>query len=671
MYIIFMSILLKFIKLLSVTILSSIFLIFSLFLIDASNFDRHYVNRGKLEISYIHLDSRHSYKFANFLKKKYFFFHELLFKDSFTKRWSIEDEEERFNLPKRNILKGKESNFSEQLYDLQEYIASNNWFRSHGNYFSTRFSSLSQITPQNVNNLKLAWIYEADMFSNSKKENQANAIFDKNNVYFPDVDNKIVALKAATGEKIWEYQVPDGIAAKRGLILWNDKSEKNTGKIFFTDNRKYLFSINSKNGKPIKSFGDNGRIKVGLTPLPPIIFQNELVLITTDNVIKSYDINSGKIKWKFKVNKTKNNIIFANFKKGSAWGGLSLDSKRGLLFFTTGNPEPWHVGVTRKGDNLYANSLVAFDLNKKEIKWHFQEIPHDIWNYDLAAPPILTMIKREDKYIDVVVALSKTGNVIMLDRENGDPIFDIIYERAPVSNVPGERTSPYQINIELPEQICRNKFKKEYLTNFDNEMRIEFEREIKNYNFGFPTPPMLGKKTISIGSCVRWAGGSVDSENNILYVTSDNYPDIITLEENKDDKFSFYHEWDSFVDNDGNPAIKPPWGAITALNLNNGKILWQKPFGVIEELKKKKIFNTGSSNRAGLTATSGNIIFASGTEDNKFRVFNSESGKELWSYEMESSGSAPPTVYEVNGKQYVLVPAYEKTGNKVYSFTLK
>ena len=173
------------------------------------------------------------------------------------------------------------------------------------------------------------------------------------------------------------------------------------------------------------------------------------------------------------------------------------------------------------------------------------------------------------------------------------------------------------------------------------------------------------------GSCVRWAGGSVDTENSILYVTSDNYPDVITLEKNKEEKFSFYHEWDSFVDKDGFPAIKPPWGAITALDLNTGKILWQKPFGVIEELAKKNIFNTGSSNRAGLTATSGNVIFTSGTEDNKFRVYNSDSGKELWSYEMESSGSAPPTVYEVNGKQYVLVPAYEKTGNKVYCFTLK
>ena len=119
-------------------------------------------------------------------------------------------------------------------------------------------------------------------------------------------------------------------------MLWKKNENDAAGKIFFTDNRKYLFSINSLNGMPIKSFGDNGKVKIGLTPLPPIIYKDELILITTDNVIKSFDLNSGKINWKYKVNKTKNNIIYPDFKKGSPWGGLSLDIKRGLLFFTTG-----------------------------------------------------------------------------------------------------------------------------------------------------------------------------------------------------------------------------------------------------------------------------------------------------------------------------------------------
>ena len=280
------------------------------------------------------------------------------------------------------------------------------------------------------------------------------------------------------------------------------------------------------------------------------------------------------------------------------------------------------------------------------------------------------MVKRNDQLVDVVVSVSKLGNVLIFERESGKPIFDIIYERAPVSNIPGERTSDYQVNIKLPEQICRSKFNTNELTKFDDDFVETFNKDISNYNFGYPSPPLIGKKTISIGSCVRWAGGSVDTNKNILYITSDNVASIISIVKNDDEKFSYYHEWDTFSDNDGYPAIKPPWGAITALNLNTGKIIWKKPFGKIKELEEKNIFNTGSKNRAGLTASSGNLIFASGTEDNLFRAYNSLNGDELWSYQMDSAGSAPPTIFQVEGKQFVLVPAYEKNGSKVYAFTL-
>ena len=663
-----MQIILKLLKFFFLSILAVIILIFSLFLIDATDFDGNYVNRSKVEISYNHLNSRHSYKFANFLKENYFKFSKIFLYDSHEKRWSIESKEQRSKLPKYKTIQAKKDNLSKPLYKIENYHNEKNWSRSHGNYFSTRFSNLNTINKNNISKLKLAWVYEPLKSSHSKKENQANIIYYNGKVFLPNVENNLVALNAENGKKIWEYKVENGIAAKRGLILWKKKESDKIGRIFFTDNRKYLYSLDT-NGVPTKNFGKNGKTKVGLTPLPPVIYKDELILITTDSVIKSYDINSGKIKWKYKINKTKNNLLYSNFSKGSPWGGLSLDVKRGLLFFTTGNPEPWHVGIFREGDNLYANSLVAFDLNLKKINWHFQEVPHDVWNYDLAAPPILTMIKRDNKFVDVVVAISKLGNVIILDRDNGSPLFDINYRLAPTSNIPGERTANYQVEIKLPEKICRSEFKLKYLTNFDDKFKKNFIKETNNYNFGYPTPPQLGKKTISIGSCVRWAGGSIDTKNNILYITSDNIADIITIEKDIGN-LNYYHEWDTFQDNNGYPAIKPPWGSITAMNLNSGKIIWTRPFGTIKELEKENIFNTGSTNRAGLTATSGDIIFASGTEDKMFRVFDSKNGKELWNYKMDAAGSAPPTIYEIENKQFVLVPAYEKDGNKVYAFSM-
>ena len=572
-------------------------------------------------------------------------------------------------MPLTKVIEAKKNNFSKPLYSLNEYFTYNKWHRSHGNNFSTRFSGIDQISLENVSNVKLAWTYSSKNKISFTKEMQANSIYDDNVIYTPYVDNKIIALNAENGNLLWSFQVDDGIAAKRGLVLWKDAND-GIPRIFFTNNRNKLFSLNSLTGEPIKDFGSNGSVKISITPIPPIIYNEELILITTESVITSFDIYTGKIKWKYSVNKTKNNFIFENFKKGSPWGGFSLDEKRGILFFTTGNPEPWYVGVDREGDNLYSNSIVAFDLIKKNILWYFQEIPHDVWNMDIASPPILTMIKKNNSLVDVVVAVTKLGNTIILDRETGEPIFDFIMELAPISNIPGERTSFYQNNIQLPEPVCRNRFKKDMLQNINKNNIKDFKNLIENSTNGFPTPPQLGKKNIQIGACVRWAGASIDTKKNILYVSSDQLADIIIISEDKNNKFSYVHRWESLLDESGYPLISPPWGSITALDLNTGKILWKIPFGEYEDLKKRGIPTTGTSNRAGVTATSGNLIFASGTKDKKIRAFNSLSGEEVWSFLLDSPGSSPPTIYSVNGKQYILISAFEEGGNIIYSFSI-
>ena len=259
-----------------------------------------------------------------------------------------------------------------------------------------------------------------------------------------------------------------------------------------------------------------------------------------------------------------------------------------------------------------------------------------------------------------------------MDRETGEPLFDIIKRRAPISNVPGERTSPYQIDLSLPEPVCRNKFKKEYLNKFvDFNDREKLLKLIESSDFGFPNPPKIGKKNIQMAGCVRWAGASVDTEKNILYVSVDQFPYISTIIENKNFKGKYTHKWEYFVDKNNNPGIKPPWGAIVALDLRSGTIKWKVPFGSYDNLKNVYETDTGTTNRSGITATKGNLIFASGTKDNKFRVFDSISGEELWFYTMSNAGSAPPTVYEINGQQFIVVPAFENGGKNIYGFTLK
>lgn len=663
----------NFIKLIKIFLsIFSIFIlaIFLFLFVDMVDIDKNYLNRNIVSIDVKNLNSSKSYKIIKVIRNYYFYYYNLIFPEQFKKRWSVENLSDRLKEPLTKIIQSKQDNFSIPKYEVNDYIVYNDWYRSHGNNFSTRFSGLDQINLNNVSKLKLAWKYKSNSISSYTSEIQANSIFDGGKIFTPYVDNKIICLDANTGKLIWSYQVKDGIAAKRGLVLWKDAKDR-VPRLFFTNNRNKLFSLNSNTGEIVKNFGNNGYVKTSITPIPPIIFKDELIIVTTNSVINSFDIYTGKINWKYKVNNTKNSLIFENFKKGSPWGGLSIDEKRGILFFTTGNPEPWYIGVDREGDNLYANSIVAFDLIEKKLLWHFQEIPHDVWNMDIAAPPILTTLKKNKISFDVVVAITKLGNTLILDRETGKPIFDVVMESAPISNIPGERTSFYQNNIQLPEPICRNRFKKEMLFNLDKDKKINFEELIKNSSNGFPEPPQLGKKNIQIGACVRWAGASIDTTNGIMYVSSDQLPDIIIVEEDKNNKLSFYHRWESFLDDEGYPLIKPPWGSITALNLLTGKIIWKIPFGEHLELKERGIQITGTNNRAGVTATNGNLIFASGTSDKKIRAFNTFNGKELWNFTLEAPGSSPPTIYFSNNKQHVLVSAFEDGGDTIYSFALE
>ena len=155
-----------------------------------------------------------------------------------------------------------------------------------------------------------------------------------------------------------------------------------------------------------------------------------------------------------------------------------------------------------------------------------------------------------------------------------------------------------------------------------------------------------------------------------MYVSSDQAASVIIITEDNQIKFKYYHKWEDFKDSNGYPLIEPPWGSITALDLNTGKIIWKIPFGEYEELTKKGLPITGTSNRSGVTATKGNLIFASGTQDNKIRAFNSINGKEMWQYKLDAPGSSPQTIYSINNKQYILISAFENGGTSIYSFSL-
>ena len=649
---------------------------------DYKKIDFYFINQSKITYNSKNLNS-------NLLKKIDNLYNRIVenflvtFIDNHKKYWELEDGRERYALPKFRYIKNK-GNFTKTINNnLKNY---SDWPRSHGNDFSNRFSNLTKINKDNAHNLEIAWTFE---MKNYTGDIQANPIIVDGIIYTPIAGGYIVAIHGKTGELIWKSEKFSPSVARRGLIFWKGTKNENSRIIF--SNRERLISLNSKNGKFINSFGKNGQIRTGLNVTTPIIYKNNIIIVTWDRAVEVYDLFTGKTRWKLKykkdINKRFGGIKFNNAGANS-WGGISVDKERGILYFTTGNPHHYLDGTQRPGNNPNSNSLIAVDLNDKKILWSFQETSHDIWNADLPAPPILTSIKKNNKIIDVVITPTKRSNTLILDRVTGDPIFDFRYRKAPKSNLEGEKTSFYQPDLEIPEPFGKNIFDISHLWSYETSEKDKLIKKYKNYNFGFYQPYELNKKTLqyNFNGGAEWMGGSVDHDNGIMYITSNNIlweTGIIKIENKKNLIPKYSSTFKRALDENGYPVIAPPWGTLSALNLNNGKLIWQVPFGEFDFLKKMNIPKTGTENFGGVTATSGNIAIATGTLDKRMYVFDSNDGKILYSKKLPYIGSAPPSTYLYDDEQYIVLhssggstlqkgyPTLVESGNLLIAFKLK
>ena len=557
----------------------------------------------------------------------------------------------------------------------------NEWHRSHGNHSSNRFSDLKEINLTNVDDLDLAWIHKFDEIGGI----QANPIFAEGLIFMPSTSKSIVAINAINGKKVWEHQTVTK-PALRGLIYKNEKDPK----LFFCDG-KNLSALFANTGKKVKDFGNSGIVDLrDVCKITPVIIKDTIIIATVEPALEVYNINSGELIWKYYLKEkisSRHGGKRYDYSGGNPWGGISADIERELVFVTTGNPGSYLQGVSRPGKNKFANSIIAFDIKSKRVLWDFQEIAHDIWNADLPAPPILTRINHNSKNIDVVVAVTKLGNTLLLDRLSGKPIFGFNKLKAPLSSIPGEMISTYQPKIELPEPFAKQFFTMKDITDISEKSRDYIYNKIYDMDFGFFKPNSIDNKNITFNwmGGAEWMGASIDNNSGIMYVTANNIPHQtwLTKKENGYEYYEYNSHFKVLKDQNGYPGSKPPWGTLTSLNLNTGKIIWQVPFGEYSDLTKIDIPKTGTLNMGGATATAGNLVFATGTMDKKVRAFNSNDGTEVWSYDLPFIGSGPPTIFSINNEQYVLIvatgsvsingsfPGEYKFGNFLYSFKLR
>tara|TARA_B110000483_G_C18182422_1_gene537568 strand:- start:211 stop:2235 length:2025 start_codon:yes stop_codon:yes gene_type:complete len=652
---------------------------------DYKKIDFSYLNQNKVTYSQKNLNSeflRNTHNKVNTLIEDTLVKYSLSHKD----HWKIEDSEFRKNLPEIKILKNQ-NEFTKSLGKNSKIYG--NWFKSHGNENAIRYSNLDLINNKNASDLKIAWVFKSKNFMGAI---QANPIAVNGIVYTPISGGFIAAIDGETGQLIWKSKKFGTSVAARGLTYWEGDAEKKIGPRLIFPNRQYLIALDPESGEMIESFGRNGKIRTGLNVLPPVIYKNKIIIATWERAFEVYNLYTGKVEWKLKYlkdNKKRVGGKLYNNLGANPWGGMSADIERGIVYVVTGNPHKYFDGTLRPGKNLFSNSVIALDIENKKILWNFQETSHDIWNSDLPAPPIVTSIKKDSKNIDVIVAPTKRSNTLILDRLTGEPIYEFKMRRAPVSTVPGEVTSAYQPDLELPEPFGKNIFELDDIWSFDAKEEKFLKEKYSKYKFGFYEPNHLEKKSIqySFSGGAEWPGASIDSSKGIMYITSSNYPtetELIKINKDTEELIPKYKsKFTPAKSSSGYPISKPPWGTLTALNLNTGKIIWQVPFGEYEELTSKGIPLTGTENIGGATATDGNIVLATGTIDKKFYIFDSTNGNTIFSKELPFIGSAPPTTYMANNEQYIIVhstggsvlknlyPDLVETGNVLVAFKIK
>ncbi len=649
--------------------------------------------------------------------------------------------------------------------------AERDWPVYGGSPADMRYSSLAQINRSNVKNLRVAWSFDTGETGGL----QTSPIIVEGVLYAYSPTQKVIALDAKTGTLLWKFD--SGVVGRqpdRGLATWIDGSHRR----ILAGIMNYVYALDANTGKPITTFGEGGRIdlreNLGRDPKsimiamtsPGVVYKDLLIvggrepesLPCAPGDIRAYDVETGKLRWSFHTIPHPGEFGYETWPKdawkysGAAnnWGGMAVDTRRGIVFAPTGSASSDFYGADRVGDDLFANCLIALDAETGKRIWHFQGVKHDLWDRDFPSPPVLVTVDRDGKQVDAVAETSKQGYVFLFNRATGEPLFPIDYHSFPPSNVPGEEAATTQPLPTKPAPFARQLFTEDMVTNRTPEVHQRALEEFRKFRSqGQFVPFSAGKDTVvfpGFDGGAEWGGPAVDPETKILYVNSNdvvtygaveentpndptgrhvylnqcaichhddlagappdfpslqnigtrmsqkdigdiirqgrgrmpaftNLPDkyvtalehfLVGIEDKKEMasiggappakyRFSGYGK---FYDQDGYPAVVPPWGTLNAINLDTGQYVWKIPFGEYPALAAQGMKNTGTENYGGPVVTAGGLVFIGATNfDKKFHAYDKATGELLWQTTLPFAGNATPATYEIDGRQFVVIAA--------------
>ena len=437
------------------------------------------------------------------------------------------------------------------------------WSSYGGSPENIRYSALAQINRENVQKLEVAWTFDTgDAFKGS--EMQCNPVIAHGVLYATTPKLRVIALDAASGKLLWsfdpnaELNLPVTKQRNRGVTLWEQGPER---RVFFVS-RHYLYSLDARTGKPDAEFGHDGHIDlreglgrppqtVYITATSPGIIYKDLLIIgslvnetlpAAPGDIRAYDVHSGKLHWSFHTLPHPGEPGYETWPKdawtysggANSWSGLSIDTKRGLVFGATGSASFDFYGANRVGDDLFANSVLALNAETGKLVWHFQAVKHDLWDRDFPAPPSLVTVMQDGALVDAVAQITKSGYVFVLDRETGKPLFPVELRSAPVSDVDGEVTAKMQIFPLKPPPFARQAFTEELVTNRTPEAhQAVLERLRKLRSNGQFVPPSLQGTVVFPGfdGGGEWGGAAFDPATGLLYVNANEMAWVLRLVE--------------------------------------------------------------------------------------------------------------------------------------------
>jgi quinoprotein glucose dehydrogenase len=523
-------------------------------------------------------------------------------------------------------------------------------------------------------------------------------------MYISTPYGRVVALDSTTGKEVWAFRVPAGNASTRGVEYWPGDAQTAAQIVFGTGGGR-LFSLDAKTGEPNASFGDHGSVDLNTPQIlqglpgtnglssPPTVYRNLIITggRTQENPpqgpagdVRAWDVHTGKLVWTFhsiprasdKYNDSWQGDSWKNRSGVNVWGFITVDVARGIVYMPFGAPSVDQYGGDRPGDNLFGTSLVAADANTGKYLWHFQVVHHDIWDADLSGAPALIDVKQGARTIPAVAVINKPGLLFLLDRVTGKPIYGVEERPVPPSEVPLERASKTQPFPLKPAPLSRNTMKAEDVATVTPELESACRKLMDGLQMGGPYLPQ-GYKRLRVQfpgnhGGVNWGGTSFNPQLGYLFVNTNELGQIAGMTDRAPNatgpaeaagQGNRLHPNGPYEGIPGGGRFaamsmmcqQPPWGQLTAVDVNTGEFAWRVPLGVTDSLPPDKQ-NTGRPGNGGTIATAGGLVFVGATDDARFRGFDAKTGKELWTYKLGGAAFATPSTYlGKDGRQYVVI----------------